>query len=45
MFPTFCENQSGGRPDSEKGLMARLTETLDDKIHKNTISVISKNVF
>lgn len=29
--PTFCENQSGGRPVSEKGLMARLTDTLEDK--------------
>jgi hypothetical protein len=27
-YPTFCENQSGGRPDSANGLMARLTDTL-----------------
>lgn len=25
---TFWENQSGGRPGSAKGLMARLTDTL-----------------
>lgn len=43
MFQTFCENQSGGRPDSEKGLMARLTETLDKKRHGKTIFVISNN--
>lgn len=30
-FLTFCENQSGGRPGSEKGLMALLTDTLEDK--------------
>ena len=28
---TFCENQSGGRPGSEKGLMALLTDTLEDR--------------
>lgn len=27
---TFCENQSGGRPGSEKGFIARLTDTLED---------------
>lgn len=30
-FLTFCENQSGGRPGSEKGLMALLTDTLEDR--------------
>lgn len=30
-FVTFCENQSGGRPGSEKGLMALLTDTLEDR--------------
>lgn len=30
-FLTFWENQSGGRPDSEKGLMALLTDTLEDR--------------
>lgn len=28
---TFWENQSGGRPDSENGLMALLTDTLEDE--------------
>jgi len=35
-FPnTFWENQSGGRPGSANGLMALLTDTLEQPLYKN----------
>lgn len=40
-FFTFCENQSGGRPDSEKGFIARLTDTLEE-YHRNKVMNIVK---
>ena len=43
-FLTFCENQSGGRPGSEKGLMALLTDTLEnrEKFREKCIQVRNK---
>lgn len=46
---TFCENQSGGRPGSEKGLMALLTDTLKNtevlRLNKNVNRIMKVNKY